>query len=212
MPATDWREITFSRAHLRPGDGLDPEVRPLRRKAVALAKEKQIPAYLKAARLLEAAEKKEQTNRDKIREDEVVRQSKERKDLAEALVMRVEHFDEEWAHNRKLMEEQVAEKRKGFEDKCEGQKLALELQIETKAQKNMKLYKGSRIPPVIYSSIVRDDRQIEGRQAQAGVCKYTCESRQRLVQGNMLVYTQILPCVNLDLCTPHTPHSHQAIF
>ena len=37
MPATDWREITYSRTHLRPGDGLDPDVRAMRRQVHAHA-------------------------------------------------------------------------------------------------------------------------------------------------------------------------------
>ena len=168
MPATDWREITFSRTHLRPHDGLDPEVRPLRRKAVELAKKKQIPAYMEARRNLDEAEHKERFNKDKIRTDEIARQSKERENLGEALRMRSVAFDEEWAHKLKEMERIVIEKQKGFEEKVEGQMNALNQQIAKREKKNMKLYKGSKYPPVIYSSVVRDDRTIEYRQAQAG--------------------------------------------
>lgn len=168
MPATDWREITFSRARLRPHDGLDPDARPIRRRVAELAKRRQVPAYVQAKELLEVAEAKEQAMKDKVRADELERQDRERANLAEALIMRGESFDEEWAHKKKLMEQAVAEKRKGFEDRVEGQTLALELAIAKKAQQNMKLYKKSPHPPVIFSSIVRDDRQIESRQAQAG--------------------------------------------
>ena len=168
MPATDWREITFSRARLRPHDGLDPDVRPIRRRVAELAKRKQVPAYMQAKEMLEIAEAKEQAMKDKVHADELERQGHERANLAEALIMRGESFDEEWAHKKKLMEQAVAEKRKGFEDRVEGQTIALELAIAKKAQQNMKLYKKSPHPPVIFSSIVRDDRQIESRQAQAG--------------------------------------------
>lgn len=168
MPATDWNEITFSRSYLRPNDGLDPDVRQLRREAVQLAKRKQIPAYEKARDLLKEAEKKEKVMKDRIRKDELVRQSKERENLAEAFKMRKASFDEEWEHKRREMEREVAEKRQGFEDRVEGQRNALELAIDKKAKVNMKLYNGSPYPPVIYSSLVRDDRQIEERQAKAG--------------------------------------------
>jgi hypothetical protein len=168
MPATDWREITFSRARLRPHDGLDPDVRPLRRKVTELAKKKQVPAYMQAKEMLEMAETKERAMKDKIRAEEYERQARERASLAEALKMRAASFDEEWAHEKKVMEDAVAEKRKGFEDRVEGQTIALELAIGKKAQQNMKLYKKSPHPPVIFSSTVRDDRQIESRQAQAG--------------------------------------------
>jgi len=180
MPATDWREITYSRLHLRPNDGLDPEVRPLRRKAVELARKKQIPAYMQAQRNLEEAEQRELAIKEKIRADEVTRQSRERESLVEALKMRAGHFDELWAHQRKEMEAEVEHKRRGFEDKVEGQMNALELAIEQKAKKNMKLYKGSRHPPVIYSSLVRDDRMVEFRQAQAGNMQLAIRYHQSL--------------------------------
>ena len=168
MPATDWREITYSRVHLRPNDGLDPEVRPLRRKAEALARQQEIPAYMQAKVHLEEAERRELVIKSKIRADEEARQATERERLAEALKMRTYNFEELWAHERKEMEATVEHKRRGFEEKVEGQMNALELAIEKKAKWNMKLYKGSRHPPVIFSSIVRDDRMVEYRQAQAG--------------------------------------------
>ena len=49
----------------------------------------------------------------------------------------------------------------------EGQTNALELAISKKACINQKLFQ-SQHPPVIHSSMVRDDKQIEFRQAQAG--------------------------------------------
>mmetsp|Transcript_23060 Transcript_23060/g.36931 ORF Transcript_23060/g.36931 Transcript_23060/m.36931 type:complete len:358 (-) Transcript_23060:56-1129(-) len=168
MPATDWREITFSRSHLRPHDGYDPDVRKLRRKVVEIARKKQVQAYMQAKTLLETAEGKEQGMRDKVRAEELGRQGKERVNLAEAFKMRALSFDEEWAHKRKVIQHEVADKRKGFEDRVEGQTTALELQINKKANTNIKLFKGSPIPPVIFSSLVRDDRQIEARQAEAG--------------------------------------------
>ena len=168
MPATDWNEITFSRSYLRPNDGKDPDVRQMRREVLQLANRKQIPAYEKAKILLEEAEKKEKVMKDRIRKDELVRQSKERENLAEALRMRKLHFDEEWDYKRREMEREVAEKRQGFEDRVEGQRNALELEIDKKATLNKKLYNGSPYPPVIYSSIIRDDRQIEEKQAKAG--------------------------------------------
>jgi len=122
MPATDWNEITFSRSYLRPNDGKDPDVRQMRREVLQLANRKQIPAYEKAKILLEEAEKKEKVMKDRIRKDELVRQSKERENLAEALRMRKLHFDEEWDYKRREMEREVAEKRQGFEDRVEGQR------------------------------------------------------------------------------------------
>ena len=47
----------------------------------------------------------------------------------------------------------------------EGQTNALELAISKKACINQKLFQ-SQHPPVIHSSMVRDDKQIEFRQAQ----------------------------------------------
>lgn len=168
MPATDWREITFSRSHLRPNDGYDLEVRPLRRKVVELANTKRVSAYNEARKKAQEAEGKEQGMRDRLRADELVRQGKERENLQEAFKMRSLSWEKDWAHKRKAIEHEAAEKRTGFEDRLEGQTTALELQINKKANTNMKLYKGSRIPPVIYSSLVRDEKQIEATQAQAG--------------------------------------------
>ena len=170
MPATDWREITFSTQHLRPGDGYDPEARLERKEAKELSKKKSIPLYIRASTLAEDAEAREQKNKEKLVADELARQSKERENLAEAIKMRETQFEELWAHKRKEMEHEVAEKRRGFEEKVEGETNGLELQIEQKAKKNMKLYftsKHPQYPPVIYSSIVRDDGIIETKQAQA---------------------------------------------
>ena len=52
----------------------------------------------------------------------------------------------------------------------EGQTNALELAISKKAGINQKLFQ-SQHPPVIHSSIVRDDKQIEFRQAQVKVTR-----------------------------------------
>ena len=43
--------------------------------------------------------------KDKVRADELERQDRERANLAEALIMRGESFDEEWAHKKKLMKQ-----------------------------------------------------------------------------------------------------------
>ena len=107
MPATDWREITYSRTHLRPGDGLDPDVRAMRRQVRELGRKQTISAYEKARDLLVAADKRERAMKETLRKDELVRQENERKSLAEALKMQKDTFDEYWAHKRREMEEKV---------------------------------------------------------------------------------------------------------
>jgi len=173
MPATDWREITYSRAQLRPNDGRDPVVKQLYSECKTITKRiatrpsvgvdfdasaKDLEDYSRATHMKLEAEARARNNEEKIRADELKRQEVERKNLTEALKMRREAFDEEWAHKREEMEARCREKMQGNKDRAEGQRVALELMLK-KAFKTQ--------PKVKYSVQVRDDRILEAKHANA---------------------------------------------
>jgi len=127
MPATDWREITFSRAPLRPSDGRDPKVKDLYRECVTISKRiavrppgKDLDAsatdlkeYETAKNMVTEARQRLSDNDGKVRQDEVKRQDAERKNLSESLIMRKETFDAEWVHKREQMEAHCRQKMQG---------------------------------------------------------------------------------------------------
>eukprot|EP00281_Chroomonas_sp_CCMP1168_P035289 CAMPEP_0206241412 /NCGR_PEP_ID=MMETSP0047_2-20121206/16480_1 /ASSEMBLY_ACC=CAM_ASM_000192 /TAXON_ID=195065 /ORGANISM="Chroomonas mesostigmatica_cf, Strain CCMP1168" /LENGTH=326 /DNA_ID=CAMNT_0053666303 /DNA_START=104 /DNA_END=1081 /DNA_ORIENTATION=+ len=157
MPATNWREITYSRAHLRPHDGKDPEVKRLRDQTRVLAKSMDLQSYGLAMKYQKTAAEKKQDLLNKLKQDELERQDQERRNVSEALRMRMEDFTAEWAHKRRVLEEELAQKMVGFEERAQGKREKLQLTLQKQP-----------MPPVKYSSQVRDDRIIEGKLAKAG--------------------------------------------
>ncbi|KAJ1471386.1 hypothetical protein T484DRAFT_3523137 [Baffinella frigidus] len=172
MPATDWREITFSRAPLRPGDGRDTKVKDLYRECVTISKRiavrppgqdlaasaSDLEEYAKAKDMVTEAEKRLSKNEGKLKQDEMTRQELERKNLNESLIMRKETFDAEWKHKRQEMEKHTRQKMQGNLDRADGQRMALELTLK-KASKSQ--------PKVKYSSTVRDERILENKHSAA---------------------------------------------
>jgi hypothetical protein len=127
MPATDWREITFSRAPLRPNDGRDPKVKDLYRECVKISKRiavrppgqdldasaSDLREYDAAKTMVTDARQRLAENDGKVRKDELQRQEVERKNLSESLIMRKETFDAEWVHKRQEMEGHCRQKMQG---------------------------------------------------------------------------------------------------
>lgn len=84
----------------------------------------------------------------------------------------------------------------------EGQTNALELAISKKAGINQKLFQ-SQHPPVIHSSIVRDDKQIEFRQAQVKVTRNgqrTGSDSDKRIVSNRGERQLFLISLSLSLC------------
>uniref|UniRef100_A0A6U4IS68 Uncharacterized protein n=1 Tax=Hemiselmis andersenii TaxID=464988 RepID=A0A6U4IS68_HEMAN len=169
MPATNWREVTFSRAHLRPNDGLDPEVKKLRTKTKQLAKTGELNNYAQAMSLAANSETRKQKALDQLRTDEVTRQEAEKRNLAEALKMREADTIGLWDHKRKLVMQHIEEKVRGFEERKQGQRDALMMALNKEP-----------MPPVKYSSVVRDDSIIEKKLAAAGNFDYAMRYNKSL--------------------------------
>uniref|UniRef100_A0A7S0W3N6 Uncharacterized protein n=1 Tax=Hemiselmis tepida TaxID=464990 RepID=A0A7S0W3N6_9CRYP len=169
MPATNWREVTFSRAHLRPNDGLDPEVKKLRTRTKLLAKTGELNNYAQAMSLAADTEMRQKKSLEQLKTDELARQETERRNLAEALKMREADTIALWDHKRKLVMEHIEEKIKGFEERKQGQRDALMMALNKEP-----------MPPVKYSSVVRDDSTIERKLAAAGNFDYAMRYNKSL--------------------------------
>eukprot|EP00286_Rhodomonas_abbreviata_P013885 CAMPEP_0181337848 /NCGR_PEP_ID=MMETSP1101-20121128/28279_1 /TAXON_ID=46948 /ORGANISM="Rhodomonas abbreviata, Strain Caron Lab Isolate" /LENGTH=313 /DNA_ID=CAMNT_0023448453 /DNA_START=102 /DNA_END=1044 /DNA_ORIENTATION=- len=143
MPATDWREITFSRSRLRPHDGLDPTVKRLKEQCKELSRKKTIDAYSRAKTLLEECEDRKRQCRIKLKKEELSRQEEERRKFADAFKLRLEAFNAEWEHRRAETEKKCAQRVRDFEDKADAQLTNLEKHLEK-----------TPMPPVKYSSVV----------------------------------------------------------
>eukprot|EP00961_Rhodomonas_salina_P208478 2813650-Rhodomonas_salina.1 len=157
MPATDWREVTFSRSRLRPHDGLDPTVKRLKEQCRSLSVKKSVEAYKTAKNLLEEANERKRANAVKLKTEELSRQESERQQLVDAFKLRLERFNAEWEHRKDETDKKIAQKVRDFEDKAEAQTANLEMSLAK-----------TPMPPVKYSSLVRDDRTIEHKNAAAG--------------------------------------------
>mmetsp|Transcript_68383 Transcript_68383/g.142556 ORF Transcript_68383/g.142556 Transcript_68383/m.142556 type:complete len:325 (+) Transcript_68383:222-1196(+) len=175
MPATDWREITFSRSRLRPHDGLDPTVKRLKEQCKELSRKKTIDAYSRAKTLLEECEDRKRQCRIKLKKEELSRQEEERRKFADAFKLRLEAFNAEWEHRRAETEKKCAQRVRDFEDKADAQLTNLEKHLEK-----------TPMPPVKYSSVVRDDRTIEHKNANAGSFELAMRYNKSL-QGQMKI-------------------------
>lgn len=169
MPATNWREITYSRAHLRPNDGHDPEVSSLRTKSRTLAKTGKVHNYEKAWNLKDQYESRTKSALEKLKKDELIRQEGERKQLFEALKMREADFHALWEHKRTVMLEHLEERKRAFMERSQGQREALQIALNKEP-----------MPPVKYSSTVRDEGIIEKKFANAGNFDYAIRYNKSL--------------------------------